>query len=304
MATSTANAMTLSQKVIAIAVTIIIISIVAIPVIQDVQEGNAVAENNTGESVRLASSNVTVSFSDGVHYLNNVALPSDLAVNTAVAYSDNLAIVINASGFVIYDYSIPGNWTTTNATISNGIYSSVDTSAVEHTGAVDGVLYGYSVTGNIGNFKQLSFNVDKDKEISGYIRATVWDPQQTILSIRGYFHGTVNDLHFEYAVDYTHSPRVNLDISKIAISLIDYELSEDGLSYIVNPGVSVTYTDPDGVVWAGSTGVTAIEYQLFAPIQYHILDSDGVNPLINVIPVILILVPLMMAVRMMALRRN
>ena len=280
-------AMTMTQKIIAIAVTIIIISTVALPVIDDMSEGTRENRSNTNQLYFVADGEtITATKNTGSITINGYTFTPNngdvlLLCNEFYAtYNSNYGIVgvkTEDTSFIV----------SKSVVISNGVatFTKNDDSTV--TVSYDSKVLYASDSGNYGAFKT-PFYADEDAILYSAPEGTVTNANLTpsSVTIRATGLGTYSDFELFVTGGSTDG------FGSIVLNHTDYDKYA-----LIDPAASaITYTDDKGT-YTGSFNI-----MIFAPIKYSVESS--MSNLINVIPIILILVPLMMAVRMIVVRRN
>lgn len=291
-------AMTTTQKIIAIAVTIIIISTVALPVIQDLHYSLATYENNDDYlrySMISKSENMVLAYSDDTETLTKDGVPvyvgaDDWTSFGVVGFSDEFFIVAGANSdqnklalwTVNYIYLPSTDWT---LTLSNGTWAATDGNGNDYSGTFNH-LYLFDDAGDYGYFK-----------VSSGWSITVNNEDPVLFCD--------NRLHFASTIITDFAP-----VSKIN-KAYEYSVSSFVVSGPTETSVSITMDVGDDVTTItgatiGGVDVTASEAGVIAPIHYRVWEGNesSWDSLIQVIPILLILVPVMLAVRMIALKRN
>lgn len=296
MANATATPMTMTQKIVAIAVAIIIISTVAAPVIQDLQDGESTILSNTGSRFSLveADEKITVSTIDSFACINGVSIRSlfpDAATTVLTILSDVVVANIYYTNDTYSNCYITSpelfpeatNFSQTLSTgtlvFDNGVVTFTDAEENSTSAAYDYVFipdtdgdYGSWLYSGSTGFDQPIY-VDSGKKIYAYYRTT-----GNALSASG----TLDDMN------------VNLMVRSGAIDeettmTLDYQNLSNGTNLLE----SMSF-DPS---FSGSVSV-------LAPLKYTVTEDVEQASLFGVILLLLFLVPVMMAVRMIALRRN
>lgn len=300
MAAAQNMAMTTTQKIIAIAVTIIIISTVAIPVIDDVQKEIATTGNNsafsfmasTGSDITTSITNVdsTISIGDlvisktGDVHAATILISSGLIINT---YSSTLRVTDISNDIQLAQV--------TAIDITSGAYS-YTVSGTDYSGTLAGDVLFLSDTGTYGYFDSISdLKLNSNSKVYVTYAVTPFrDSSNNSLSLTGVISGTIKDGMSGTLYKYVSSEFVSVSSSS-TINAVD----EDGIMY------SLTNIESSAID-SSVTYNRTVTGGIFAPIEYkYISDSDeSLINLIGILPIMLILVPLMMAVRMMALKRN
>lgn len=299
MATATATPMTMTQKIIAIAVTIIVISTVAIPIINEMQQGQISVYQNSTELFACASSgdDITLTVVSAGHVeVNGYEVPT---VNSSrlLAVSDNVAIIIGSSSstFVAVTDPVNGRHNTTEVTITGGVLSYVDTN-VTYTVNLEGDFYYPSASGTYGMFYPSSeYNFNKEAVFFTFVNNSFSNAglSPNTVSVNALYKGTYNDLKFLFASESSFVGG-SATITNIDDSGEGYlsTTSNSQVSYVIKNDVGTyTYSGPKAFL---------------APLEYISIaeSNEFAVQLFDVIPILLLLVPLMMAVRMITLRRN
>jgi len=276
-------AMTMTQKIIAIAVTIIIISTVAIPVIGDLQNQQySIVQNTDSRYSSLDTPTFSIEVSNSVVSLDgtnvdDIVGSQPLYIATDKFFIRSLLSSDTHSSVSVFgplagspDYSI----TVKSIVSDNGSVTITDTSNNEYTATISWAFVPNS-NGNYGMFEpnnSRTLYIDADADV--------------IL---------VNALTSSQMVTYGKFTELN-----ILFKLTSGTMVTTG-TFTAVPTEHIT-EGGDYYVYNGQNGVNAV----FAPLSYHVLNDDnkGLFNLIGIIPIILILVPVMIAVRMITLRRN
>ena len=289
--------MTMTQKIIAIAVTIIIISTVALPVIQDMQNAQIVEEMQSGElySVKHTNEKVTLGY-DSTYgpTLNGVALSSIYTGQTKET-TRYYVICDSVVGFAFYTLStqswsywaIKSTSSLTNVSINNASYSAVFesgtvtiTASSTYTSSYDYLVIP-DTTGNYGiwDYSDRPWHVDSDSTIYAALNTTA----------RSYLiAGKISDLKVEFEIS-------SGSLVTGSTASASYVPTDDGKSNVLS-GITLN---------SGGSSASIVDYAVVVcPLSYHTISDDRMYDLIGIIPIFLILVPVMLAVRMITLRRN
>ena len=290
MAAAQNMAMTTTQKIIAIAVTIIIISTVAIPVIDDILDDTEVTVHQNAAMRYQLDTRITadtaISYSGGVCTIGSTVIDFN-------PYPGSYPLIITDTFVVtLWDADVLGIISdgridnVTTATLSASAISFVDSLSnpvsISYS-AIDCIASNSGIYGAFPYSYQFYFNKD-----ANLISTT------TQLNGVSVFKGTYNDMDIAFNLPFSGTVT---DIS-MNINVVD---SGKGYYSPAEYTYSATINDVPTTVFGNVNSV------IIAPIDYTVdpnIDIDGVGNLIAVIPILLILVPLMMAVRMIALKRN
>lgn len=304
MANSNASATTLTQKVIAIAVMIVVISTVALPVIGDMQDGETKTGSNT-PIYRLDllndSAAHTLSFADSTAtYGDYVISFTGVTSGTLLAFSDTfMAFYRSSSGdmrIYVNDGSAPYG-AMSSITFENGI-ATWTASGNTYTKAYSW-LYVPNQNGSLGAFNTgdtIKFNASSELWAFQYnldVKNQDLEPA-TIRYVTALNHGTYNNM--QSVIAYTANESVTSTDSVVSLNAI----SDDGyLTYIVGSSTADYTVENNLGVYTAS-----LKFFVTAPVEYTYTTGNDWANLIGVLPILLILVPVMMAVRMIATRRN
>lgn len=311
MAAAQTMAMTATQKIIAIAVTIIIISTVALPVIEDMQKEYYIIEQNTGYNYSYSSGlkdielsfiqndDTTFNYSiDGNAIYSNIDDSShEVAVYTdrGVAYllpTVFVALFEDTDGTTIYFADASSIVMTVSNSVLTIAYGDGDTTTTKEVGEISWMYYPNS-EGSYGVFAGSDYiHIDNDSKAlivaHPVIAGGVFTP---------YYVG---------------------EFSNGSITVLAASAWSDNVFHDVTPNVIVDrdtdYNDPLNTMWGDVTGTCVLPNSTtydftnlitwIAPIDYKAVDSNSEAGLFSVVAIILVLVPVMMAVRMITLRRN
>lgn len=305
----------IAYTVVCLTVVVILIATVALPVIEDMQEGAVKTDKNT-DTLYLMSEETSVSISYGTAggsaIINGVEYAAPrTSGGDPLLFSDNLYIQSHNVNKVIVLYDL----TKTNPVvgtlsangeivIENGVYS-IDTTNGTLGGTVEGTLWVKNQTGTLGRFIPANMTdpgvfFDKDSFIAiGNENAmTLTNSNNESISVRGTFGGTMDTFNFMSVVNMTDS--VVLDPANCSVSFSYQKVDDYTYKLISNPiTISVVY---DGSTYTGTLNPA----KWFASMEYDTLDEDEQSnyDLLGVVAILLILVPVLMAARMIAGRRN
>lgn len=303
MAAAQNMAMTSTQKIIAIAVTIIIISTVAIPIIDDLQDQQTtVVQNTTEKYVSSANTDgaVTLSFVGTSFYVNGVE--TDKPTWAVLAASPKMILASSgATATTMQLITKDLRVVITSLTWNNGNVSYVAGDSTEGTVSDVGDIFYVAKKGDYGLFygttDDYHINVDQKALVVAHKGWASTSPAfDGVFELKnGEF--TASDFTLEANTLTYGEPFADVTTWSFGGSIVK---DGDSPNYVVSP-LSLTYVNP-----SNSTSYTDVGVYVFAPLAYNIISSEDASMinLIGIIPIILILVPLMMAVRMMALKRN
>lgn len=304
MAASQTMAMTLTQKIIAIAVTIIIISTVALPVISDAETETKTGSNASVMGFALTDSKITGSVSITINSDYNPVVGSYVLTTVGMKYivvGDTFAIRHTTSAsyhdkLFVDDITSHTSISTTSVTIGPTSVTFTDTSEVSHTLTYNTCMYA-SESGKYGFFSGSStFYVNSDSQIYTCmgVSATNSNLTPTSISIYGVCSGTIAGL-----TNYMNFTTQNTVTSMVITGVPPTEAVGNG-SYAIVANSSIPYTAVTNLGTYSGNGTTGF----IAPLAYDYESGNDYATLFNVVSIMLILVPLMIAVRMIALKRN
>lgn len=286
----------MTYGVVCLVVIVILIGTICIPVIEDVQSEQVTKGQNSTQLYTAVSSNsnVEITLSDGVLTVNDYDV-SDLIGTTNILCVCNtfavLAFEAITGSILVYD-SDGANFTT-SASIVSGVLTYTPTDATEKTVNVEGNLIYAAENGTYGNFTGGPIYFNESSQL--YIVQTSRLDNPTLGSILDYglFSGTYEELTFhEWYVSSEGDWTVTIELPEITEGRGC--LSFDSVDFI--PTVKST----NGVA----------EYQrviglpLIAPIEYTYLteNSNMIYQLLNILPLLLLIIPVMGAVALITRR--
>lgn len=304
MANATATPMTMTQKIIAIAVVIIIISSVALPVIDQMQQGTTETGSNTplfrvGE-ITDANEHI-LSFSSGTATFDDYSVDMSSAGNQIMAVTDSIVVFHRNSSNDMRVYAADADTpygAVSSITFENGT-ATWEISDTTYTKTYT-QLYALDPNGNYGGYTsgtELKFNADSvlfGWQFNLDVKNPDLDPS-TIRYISLLFKGTYNDM--QSVILTTANEAVTESDGTVSLSA---HLQDGGYySFVLGTDATSTVVENDVGDYFATLG-----YALLAPITYTYSEElDGAD-LFGVVAIMLILVPVMMAVRMIALKRN
>lgn len=291
----------LVYSVVAIAIIVLIVSTVAVPVIDNAQEDQKTEYNNTTEQFKLVSSveSITIRWLSTTEYsINDVVYTIR---GTTIAISDNVIITVVQNNIQVRNISDDGsgfNLDTSAAlgtnqvvTISNGILTT-DKGSCSVLGNLfiisnsEDATYGYYPYSGV-------VNINKQSVFAANLTITINSVSYLISC-----HGTYDNLVVTGVYNNTSSQF--MDPADFSIQFVG-EITDNGSYLTIGSKLfKATYND-GGVEYSGQN-----TRGIYAPIQYYVIsDSDAtIISLLGVIPILLFLVPVMFAVRMIQTRRN
>lgn len=290
-----AIAESITAKVVALAVIVLVITTAALPAITDAQEERVtVGQNTTQAYAASVGGDVTFSFTDDNKLKVNDYLVPAVTHTAIVAISSTFAIVkfTNTNNLNITDSN--GSHTVTAASITGGTLT-YTASNVEYTQDVGSTFLYASETGTYGEFTPqdgLNFNAKSvlytfidNNQINNEL-----DP--TSIVTRNIYVGTYDNLNLAFAT--------NTDVldGKVVFNNL-----KDENGYISTSNTTTMTFSSDTA--AGTYSLTGTK-SIFAPIEYTYIssDDDSMRALIGLVAILLILVPVMLAVRMIGSVRS
>lgn len=282
----------LVYSVVAIAIIVLIVSTVAVPVIDDAQ--GQIRLNNSTQVFAVSDADVTINVqlsNDSKPIVNGYLVPGN--THKPIVICDEFMIHWRSSGAL---YLIDSNATSLNlqsAIIENGTvtYTLLDSTTGTISYGSNNVLFA-SEHGTYGEFTAgTKFYANPDSVIYSYLDAIPLTNEDltpsSVSNIRAVFIGTPTGMD-GYLLQGTTGI---ITATPATVDVGDY--------YEVTVSeTSVSYTDAVGTY----TGTSNRAF--FAPIQYGSSMFDNLFDLLGVIPILLFLVPVMFAVRMIQTRRN
>ena len=297
-------AMTLTQKIIAIAVTIMIISTVALPVITDAE-----TETKTGSNASIAAYQMT----DVVSSSFNITINSDYypVVGSYVVTTVAMKYIAIGDTFVIRhtntaayhdklfvdDLSSKQSIPTTSVTFGTSSITFTDSSSVSHTITYSSCLYA-AESGKYGFFcGNNTFYVNDDTMFYNClgISATNSGLSPTHISVYGVSAGTMAGL-----TNYmTFTTTTTVTSMVVTGELVSSAVGNGSYYVLANQAVAYSVVTNLGTYSSSSASIGFI-----APLAYEYDSANDYATLFDVVIIMLILVPIMIAVRMITLRRN
>lgn len=298
------GATVLVMKIITIVVAVLMIATVALPVIEDAQAGLVIHKQNTGQTYSMIESSSTTEYVitvSGTTVTVNDYTVGPLSELTHIAFTDTLFVQYLSSSLRVLSDNYTGNdINTTTITFSNGT-ATWTSNGNSYSNTYSWIMIA-DPDGNYGAFNsgEVFFNADS-KVFLGYTNLTTntnSDLTPTTVTVRAAgFFGTYDDLQ---TLICTTSTAGITSISGTAV--IDSAVVHSDSTISVNLAssqVSCVFTTDVG----DYTDNIELYGRIIAPLEYTVIDNSMYS-LFGVIGVLLVIVPVMMAVRMMALKRN
>lgn len=289
-------AMTTTQKIIAIAVTIIIISTVALPVINDMTDDEKVTFKNDSyyyaDLVKDTNTH-TITLASGVWTIDGVVLESK-GIDFPALVTDKGVI---ASGGTVANIMLAGNtWAYTSV---SALTATVDPST--KTVSITDVTAGTTVDDFDFTYSNVCFLAGNSGQYASV--ATTALPQEVYVSglddVLVLGCSSSNDWALRFGdTSYSYKGETSIEIHADLTAVSGYD---DVYTFSLTNNVS---TSDAYLVLDGDTNLRANFVFVPATVTAIVENDSQYTNLISVIPILLILVPLMMAVRMIALRRN
>lgn len=292
--------------VVCLVVIVILIATVGIPVIEDAQKEQISVEQNTTEKFAVSSgeiSEVTISITEGSLTVNDYVITT--TGSRMVAFADDFFIYSNSATSSL-GLAIDGT-----STIVSGLTEIVINDANKtisyssSTANYTGTLYYASEKGDYGSFaysNPVYFNDDSILFFSVFDGPFV-NNELSPNTIRGsvFFKGTYDDLQKMVAIKTLNNVSTAPNAAAVTLSDIT-EVDSICKSTNAQTLFDMTITDDTGTY--SYSRPSGNWYQMIAPIEYqYISDNDSmIVSLLSVIPLVLLIIPVMIAVNMMIRR--
>lgn len=277
--------------VLAVTIVIVIIACAAFPILEDVNSSTKDASQNTAQQY-LATSNLTGSLTIAATGSGTTIGTYTTPIADLVVLTDTFGIR-NPGGSALYlDCLDVPNMSTeiTNVTLSPGVLS-YTASEVEYTKTYSSFVIYAAESGDYGLFimgDELNFN--EETVLYTFMAQNVKDSDNVNHYCVAGVSGTYDDLNSTFCGVIEDGVATS---TSLTMELADVTENDGYLTYTV--GVRPVTT------LEGYTGVASYE-GMFAPITYY-EDSD-ISILIGILPLLLILIPVMMAVTLITNRRD
>lgn len=286
----------LAYAIVALAVVVIVITTVALPVVNSMQSSAFSAENaNTGQRYNMADSvtgTITLKTEDSKTTINGTAITALPAASPFIYFvTDQFEIILyDTQYWTLYLYGAADSSIYVNSSATRYFEISDNTLYIKNTDpSLDTTvpftyILEYSASGNYGcwyvnpntgkvldtTLAEITLYVDSDSIVYLVSMDPTTYKAYTIAS------GTIDDINYDSTYYNNAAVTPSSDIT------MTYQPTTDGFSNAVTE-----------ISWPNN--IFKVQY-IIAPVDYTILgDATGYN-LIGIIPVLLILVPIMMAV--------
>lgn len=296
-----------TMGIVGLVVIILMVTGAVLPAVEDAQKEQYSEKNNTTQRFTMASISDEIVIGcdasgviiNDVHYdvassLTTIAIGEDLQISY---YKPGPTLAVQSGTL----YSGTAVSTAETVTLSNGEFTVSKPTPV--TGTYTSPLYLLSSSGDYGVFSGINegqFGISNESTLWAFVQvAFTIDGVST--SVRGIVSGTPTDIHFVDAWDNTAGTAIALE--DITVSWGTAPDKVDDVHYLISHrNITVKYTVDDVEYSADSTFPNGI----LAPIEYkYISDNDAsVISLIGIIPLLLIIVAVLYAVRLMGASRN
>ena len=298
------GATVLVMKIMVIVVAVLMIATVALPAVQYAQSDIYTTENNSGNNYAVASGNTNLAVA--LDAANEVWI-SGFKINTStmdvVMFSDTFLVrhfkTLNPDTIYVDSLTDKANYGTTAITVTGTQISFTDANNTQRTLTYTGELMYAAPEGDYGYFVNGStFKINEDSKLymCAADNATNSDLSPSSVGYITVMSGTMG----EFASDWAFSTTSGVTSVSVSASLSGItDLGDRSYSVELSSATTTVTTNLGDYTNTALVGV-------FAPLEYkYVGDADGsMISLIGIIPIMLILVPVMMAVRMMALKRN
>lgn len=292
----------LVYSVVAIAIIVLIVSTVAVPVIEDSTDGIKISKQNSGQMFALTTVNDSKSYSFSYDSESGYVTVNDYSFKptngSTLAFTDSIYVFFQ-NGMRAYADNDVTAVSTSSIVFASGV-ASWNISGVEYTAS-----YTYAFlpdpNGTYGAFKSgdvIKFNADSKLVYTGanqLFTNSNLDPS-SILVRNLVLYGTYDNFDSLWARSTTEGITyisLNSDLGDLVTQF------DDGhMELTVGSNWQITAETNLGDYTRLTTLITVI-----APLEYWVHDSNMVS-LFGVVTIILFLVPVMMAVRMIQTRRN
>lgn len=276
--------------VVGLIVAILIVTVVAIPIIEDSNHYVRSYENNSTQRFLVSDINSTIDIKpneSGIYTVNGLVIPQAY-MNIFVATDDMICFygnsTITAQNIMVM--CTDGLYNAHHLNISDGTWSAYSSSnEVVISKPVVGKIYCLSESGDYGYFNPNSSNplfVNNDSNLMAITYSLEMVSGDETLKIQLYCRGTFNNL--EVAAGFNVTSSSALDPSLITLSPINSEVQENDSVKISNATTTATL-NLNGKTYTGQRNMA-----LFAPIEYKAISTNdsAVISIINIIPILLI----------------
>lgn len=287
--------------VLSILVAVIVVATVAIPVIEDSSKEIKTLKNNTTEAFFVSESDdepiVITADNVGNYTING----EPFTKSTLIALNEGFTIRYSGTNLQIrnlkdttYNYDESPSLASQSVTIHNGVLTTGSGKSFSYTGPVlyksENGTYGQTVYGQ-------EYYIDNDATIYTDIGLNFGTDNYLALMI---MKGTWQDMKVTAASNNESGTVTVLDPADFTVSLqgITQDTAISGLAK--NTRIDATFDN--GV--ESQSGTASQTRYLWAPIEYHTItnnDSTMIS-ILQIVPLLLLIVPVMMAVRMYSSR--
>lgn len=301
-----------TMGIVGLVVIILMVTGAVIPAVEDAQYDITEKEQNTAQkfhALKGADLNTTISVNDSaVLTIGDKTYTWTETSNLSVLISDEFtveAILYNGDCLLkIFDYQnniYNGSIDTITLTISSGTVS-YTLSATDYTAELKGDVLILDDNGDYGIFQGRSATLYVDLDSKVYMVCTNVDV--SLSSRLDYVvSGTMDKL--KACTYFQTMPTFTDTTDTTTITVTNLTKSDDGHTYILKPDVKVTLSVNLGGSSASLDANNAWNASILAPIEYTVTDSnDSGAVLLGIIPLLLIIVAVLYAVRLMGASRN
>lgn len=299
----------LVYSVVAIAIIVLIVSTVAVPVIEDSSETIRTVDQNTAQRYSIVSSTaaLTVDSSSNVVQIGDYTMPTGTGVGI-VAITDSFILRhydVGHPELMYVDDGVNDLFSqSTSFVVFDGTKMTYTSSGVERTCNYSWLLIA-SDSGDYGFFSGVAFNFNKDSVIYTvyWNNVTNSDLSPTSARCMAVLAGKMGEFKSVFCttdtVDVTFAGN-----NAGSVNITSFSEGDGYYTMPISPRATLTVQSSSP---AGDYSIVNSSWTVFiAPIEYtYISDNDyaAIN-LLDVLPILLFLVPVMFAVRMIQTRRN
>lgn len=286
---------TVVYGVIALVVVVLLIFTVAIPVIESASESQVTTGQNTTQRYILKENftDAEISINNGVVSIGDYDLTLQ-GSGDVIAMSDSFYVWASSGNNTLLVRSVDGKFSVASLSISNGAMT-FTSGGTEHTITYTDALLLASDKGTYGMFpinSEIRFN--KDSVLFTTFDSSVTNDQLTPSSVGtvALMKGTYDNLQTLFVFENEDS----ITTAEFTGTFSQTPIENDGYYSFNNTRINGTLTTNLGD-YSGSNFYQAI----LAPIDYtYISDNDSmIITLLGVIPLMLVIVPVMLAVQLM-----
>lgn len=287
--------------VLSILVAVIVVATVAIPIVEDSSKDIRTSSNNTTQRYMAAdNTDVEIALNDdkSAYLINGYSAPLEYGIIYYV--SDDIICFYGKASTTSPSLSILTSsafYTIDKVVVSGGTCTGYDSAGeVAMTIPSTGTQYAISESGTYGFFTPTTSTpliVNKDSIIFGLVTKNLTSTSESSIAFRGFYKGTIDNLTLVAASD-----TATIDTANVTSSQLLYtDLGNDSYQ-ITNRSLTITAT-VSGEEYTGAGPLT-----IFAPIEYKIItqNDSAMISLLQIVPLLLLIVPVMMAIRMYSSR--